>query len=128
MTAVGIAFTQHLWNVLRRRTLAIGRIEQLFSIRSNPTQLTKLRLVSNAPMLFLMGLFIWLVPIALIYPPSALTVRSLPFILTEDAEVAILFPPTPSINPTTKYFTVPRLSHSAWFFEESQRRVYTYYE
>ncbi|OAL47288.1 hypothetical protein IQ07DRAFT_623588 [Pyrenochaeta sp. DS3sAY3a] len=109
VAAVGLAFTQHLWLVLRRQTLPVRHIEQLFSIRSNPAQLTKLRAINNTPILFFMALYVWLVPIATIYPPSALTVASRPYNLTTDANVPILFPPSPSIGSNTRVLT--RLSH-----------------
>lgn len=126
VAAVGLAFTQHMWMVLRRQTLPIGRIEQLFSIRSNPTQLTKLRLVADTPILFLIGLFVWLVPIATIYPPSALTVTSRAYTLRDYANVPILFPPLPSIDSNSAAeMPGTRLSRVSWNFNQHERRVYS---
>ncbi|OAL56202.1 hypothetical protein IQ07DRAFT_626316 [Pyrenochaeta sp. DS3sAY3a] len=127
VAAVGLSFTQHLWSVLRHQTLPVGRIEQLFSIRSNPVQLTKFRLIINAPMLFLMGIFVWLVPIAAIYPPSALTVTSRPYNLTGDADVPILYPPSPSVGGKTDRFPAPRLSRIGWSYDPFERKVYSRY-
>lgn len=128
VAAVGLSFAQHLWSVLRQQTLPIRRIEQLFSIRSNPGQLTKYQLLTNTPMLFAMGIFVWLVPIALIYPPSALTVTSRPYRLMSYAEVPILFPPTPSINANDSTFASTRLNTVRWHFGQGERKIYSRFE
>ncbi len=90
--SVSFAFAQHLWWQLRRKALTISRIEQLFNLRSNPFELTRLRGVLASPTLFVMAVFVWTVPLAVIYPPSALTVSTRPYTTYEELEVPILTP------------------------------------
>ena len=74
IAAVGIAFAQHLWQILRQRPHTIRSIEQFFHLRSNPFALGRLKGIPQAPVLMLMALFVWLIPLAVVYPPSTLTI------------------------------------------------------
>lgn len=95
VTSVSISFAQHLWHLVRVKSLRITRIEQLFCIRSNPLELARLKAVLEAPLLFLMAVMIWLIPIAIIYPPSALIVVSTPYSYVRAVDTSILNPPLP---------------------------------
>ncbi|KAF1843229.1 uncharacterized protein K460DRAFT_407592 [Cucurbitaria berberidis CBS 394.84] len=96
--AVALSFAQHLWRNLREEAHTIGRIEQLFSLRSNPFELTRLRASWEAPLLFSMAIFTWLIPLAVIYPPSALTVSFRAYSTNKDLYVPVLYPLNPSSN------------------------------
>ncbi|OAL55276.1 hypothetical protein IQ07DRAFT_627422, partial [Pyrenochaeta sp. DS3sAY3a] len=96
---VGLAFTQHIWHNLRQRTFTIDCIEHLFSLRSNPVELARLKASLEALILFAMAVFVWLVPIAIIYPPSALTVEIRPFLVMKVISVPVLFPFDPDFDP-----------------------------
>jgi hypothetical protein len=61
---------------LRNNTLKISLIEGLFQIRSNIWTLTSPKVIRKAPLLFVMAALSWLVPLATIYPPTALTIQS----------------------------------------------------
>ncbi|KAJ8114052.1 hypothetical protein OPT61_g3959 [Boeremia exigua] len=81
--AVGICFAQVLWRTLRGNPLPVSTIESLFQIRSNPFELLNLRTVRRSVLLFLLAAYMWLVPVAVTFPPSALTITPRPFIAVE---------------------------------------------
>jgi hypothetical protein len=97
--AVGIAFSQHMWLVFRRRTFAIQHIEQLFSLRSNLFHVLRIQNSLGAPILFAMAVFVWVLPVATVYPPSALTVSLLRYTQMEMRNVPILDPPQTDFDP-----------------------------
>jgi hypothetical protein len=49
--------------------------------------------------LFAMALFVWVLPVATVYPPSALTVSALSYTQTEVRNLSILDPPQTEIDP-----------------------------
>jgi hypothetical protein len=61
---------------LRKNSLKISLIEDLFQIRSNIWTLASPKVIRKAPLLFVMAALSWLVPLATIYPPTALTIQS----------------------------------------------------
>jgi hypothetical protein len=61
---------------LRKNSLKINLVEDLFQLRSNIWTLASPKIVQKAPLLFVMAALSWLVPLATIYPPTALTVQS----------------------------------------------------
>lgn len=69
-----IAFTQYMWRVLRIRVLAVSIIESLHGVRTNPFLLAMWRIACTTPTLYMMALFMWLLAVAILFPPSALTV------------------------------------------------------
>jgi hypothetical protein len=50
-------------------------VEDLFQIQTNALHLTSFELYRKAPVLAAVAVFCWLVPIATVYPPSALIVE-----------------------------------------------------
>jgi hypothetical protein len=100
--AVGIAFSQHMWHVFRRRTFAIRHIEQLFGLRSNFLDILKIQNSPGAPILFAMAVFVWVLPVATVYPPSALTVSALRYTQREMRNVSILDPLLTELDPTNE--------------------------
>jgi hypothetical protein len=100
--AVGIAFSQHMWHVFRRRTFLIRHIEQLFGLRSNFFDIMKIQNSPGAPILFAMAVFVWILPVATVYPPSALTVSAWKYQQTEPRNVSILDPPLTEFDPSKK--------------------------
>ena len=74
-SSIGISITQYLWHLFRRKALEIRLIEDLFQIRSNALGLINPKIIQHAPFIFLAVLISWLVPVATIYPPSALTIQ-----------------------------------------------------
>ncbi|KAJ8108732.1 hypothetical protein OPT61_g7964 [Boeremia exigua] len=74
VASIGVCYTQYLWCILRRRTLEVEVIEELFQIRANVLRLLNWALVRCTPSLVLVATLSWIIPIATIYPPGALTV------------------------------------------------------
>ncbi|KAF7593527.1 hypothetical protein BBP40_011255 [Aspergillus hancockii] len=74
--ALGISFIQMLWKELRARPMRLYDLDSLLSILSNPLYLGRISLVAAAPFPFLCALFCWCIPIAMVFPPGALTVAS----------------------------------------------------
>jgi hypothetical protein len=94
-----MSFAQHMWRVFRQNSLSVHHVEQLFSLRSNLVELFKIQTVSAAPILFAMALFIWLLPLVAIYPPSALTVSLRAHSDTQDLDVSVLNPLRSDLDP-----------------------------
>jgi hypothetical protein len=70
-----MCYTQCLWKKLRSELLQIGLIEELFQIGKNVLRLFKPAVVWYAPLLLSVAVLSWLLPVAIIYPPGALTVE-----------------------------------------------------
>jgi hypothetical protein len=73
-SALAIAFTQHMWKILRNEALRVSSIESLHGVRFNPFLLGKWRVFYATPLLYLMAIIMWLLAIAVLFPPSALTI------------------------------------------------------
>jgi hypothetical protein len=76
IATLSICFTQYMWYLLRARCLRIGLIDDLFQIRSNVLGICNPEVFRKAPVLFLAATLSWLVPLATVYPPGALTIQS----------------------------------------------------
>ena len=85
--SLAVAFTQHLWRVLRTTSLTISSIDLLHRIRREIMPLLHPRTVVSTPLLNIMALSIWLLSILKIFPPGALTVISRPFVKIENSTV-----------------------------------------
>jgi hypothetical protein len=72
--SLAVAFTQHMWHVLRTNSVKVSTIELLFRIHDNIFLMAHPSPMTTTPLLFLLALIGWLAPIALIYPPGALIV------------------------------------------------------
>ncbi|KAJ8119064.1 hypothetical protein OPT61_g81 [Boeremia exigua] len=75
VASVGVCYTQYLWATLRDRVLKIGLVEDLFQIQTNAFHLMSPNLYIRTPLLAAVAVFCWIVPLATIYPPSALSVE-----------------------------------------------------
>lgn len=78
-TAIGVAFTQILWNVMGRskRGLSLGSIDSLFGVSESPRLFLSWELWTLALPLMPIALAMWLMPLVSLVTPSALTVGSL---------------------------------------------------
>ncbi|KAF2627128.1 hypothetical protein BU25DRAFT_411210 [Macroventuria anomochaeta] len=72
--SLAVAFTQHMWKILRHKALQVSSIESLHGVRYNPLLLGKWRLFLATPLLYLMAMVMWSLTIAILFPPSALTI------------------------------------------------------
>jgi hypothetical protein len=84
---VGVCSVQYLWRVLRGQSIAVSTIESLFQMRHNPLELFYCRTLLSVS--FLLAAYTWIVPLATIYPPGALTINSTPFELTESMQMSM---------------------------------------
>jgi hypothetical protein len=74
--SVGLAFQEALWAVVRQRFFKIGSLDKLFTVQSNPLSfLCWEAIIHGFSPLFLAGIS-WLLPIAVVFTPGTLTVRS----------------------------------------------------
>lgn len=77
--SLSMAFTQYLWYMMRNSSMKVSTIELLYGIRGNFLLLLYPAVISAAPVLFLLAGLGWMVQIAAIYPPGALTIVPSPF-------------------------------------------------
>jgi hypothetical protein len=84
---VGICSVQYLWRVLRGQPIAMSTVESLFQMRHNPLELFYSRTIISVS--FLVAAYTWIVPLATIYPPGALTVNATPFLLTKSVHMSV---------------------------------------
>ncbi|KAH7131814.1 hypothetical protein B0J11DRAFT_480593 [Dendryphion nanum] len=93
--SVGLSFAQHLWYILRIRAVAVQTIERLFVLRSNIFELVRFSNMRSASILCLMGAYIWCLGLAIVYPPSSLTVAIGTFPTEAYHKLAVMMPPVP---------------------------------
>lgn len=71
---VVLVFRQRIWRTLRERALTVLSIDQLFGATEDPSLFMNWEAVSNAPVLIVIAMVIWLIPLAtIIFSPGALT-------------------------------------------------------
>ncbi|KAF1958142.1 hypothetical protein CC80DRAFT_441948 [Byssothecium circinans] len=69
-----VVYRQRLWTTLRHRALSIWSIDQLFLATEDPTLFFNWETIVKAPILTIIALILWLVPVAtIIFSPGALT-------------------------------------------------------
>lgn len=71
-----IAFTQNQWLVMKSRSFEIRQIDTIFSITSNPLGFFQTRSWFRVPVLLLLAIITWLLPIAAIITPATITVSA----------------------------------------------------
>ena len=76
-TSASSAFTQLLWWFLRRRPIALKKIDAVFSLNTSPLNLYQVGLLRTLPTLWVFGLLFPLISITTIFPPGALVVQQL---------------------------------------------------
>lgn len=72
--SAGTSFVQYLWGLLQEEYISLRDIERMFSLRTSLLASLNPQVAWKVPLLFSMGAFLWLLPVALIYPPGALVV------------------------------------------------------
>lgn len=77
--SLGISFVQIVWKLLRVQPIQLGDLDNLLSVLSNPLQLGRFRLFWKAPVPFLCAIVFWCLPLAMVFPPGALTVETRTF-------------------------------------------------
>lgn len=74
--SVGTAFVQVLWRILLTESLTIASIDSLSQLRSSLWDLLNVKLLWKHPVLAFLAIVSWLLPLAVIVPPSTLTVQT----------------------------------------------------
>lgn len=72
--SVGTSFVQYLWSVFRTEYISLADIESMFNLKGSILAILNIQMAWKVPLLFSMGVYLWLLPVALIYPPGALIV------------------------------------------------------
>jgi hypothetical protein len=93
--SLGVAFAQYLWAFLRRYPTSVANIELLFQARQNILNIFAPGLVKSSPTLLFISTITWIIPLAVTYPPGALTVTS----MLRNSTVSVVVPvTTPSLD------------------------------
>jgi hypothetical protein len=85
--SVGICSIQYLWRVLRGQPIVLSTVENLFQMRHNPLELLCCHTFMSVS--FLLAAYTWIVPLATIYPPGALTISATPFLSTKSVHISV---------------------------------------
>lgn len=72
--ALGVAFCQHLWHLVRASANKVSTIEDMFSVRGNPFLLLKMTLIRAAPALCMCVVIMLGSQVATAFPPGAINV------------------------------------------------------
>lgn len=87
LSSVSVCSVQYLWRVLRGKPLALAQVESLFQLRHSLLELVNPQVILTGS--FLIAVYTWLVPVAAIYPLSALTIAATPFPLTRNVRMSV---------------------------------------
>jgi len=72
---IGVAYNQFLWRLFRRRSLKAKTIDTLVTLVMSPWDLWRPDLYKDAILAVVIGVLCALVPIAIVFPPGALSVE-----------------------------------------------------
>lgn len=88
---VVLVFRQRIWRTFRERALTVLSIDQLFGATEDPSVFVNWEAISSAPIVVMIALVIWLIPLAtIIFSPGALTFGTFRDETTVDFGVPIL--------------------------------------
>ncbi|PTD02245.1 hypothetical protein FCULG_00012106 [Fusarium culmorum] len=89
--AVGIAYTQILWRSLRSKPITIRGVNSLFDVIHNPFEFFTWELWTAAPLIAVVAVIAWALPLVAIITPATLTVTlsSQPNITDVDTRLSI---------------------------------------
>jgi hypothetical protein len=88
--ALGVAFTQKLWNILRKSPQTVRATERLFQMRGNLFSIFNFTTIRSAPLLVIIVAVVWGLQIATTFPPGALTIVQRSQEMTESRTVTTL--------------------------------------
>lgn len=90
LSGISVAYDQALWRLFRRKPLKAFIIDKLATLVSSPWNLFRKDIIVSAPLEWSLSLLCFLIAIAAVFPPGALTVKSKPDILPETQWVPTL--------------------------------------
>ncbi|KAF7506023.1 hypothetical protein GJ744_012370 [Endocarpon pusillum] len=73
---IGIAFSQYLWVIARKKPLSLENLDAMFAMISNPISFLDINVLASAKLLTLVGIVSWLLPLIATVTPATLTVES----------------------------------------------------
>lgn len=76
--AVGVAYVQVFWRVLRSEALTVSNIDTLASLLTSVVGFLSFRSLRRHPVIVFLALLSWCLPFAAIIPPSTLTIHPSP--------------------------------------------------
>ena len=119
-TTLSTVLTQIVWRYYGSRTMNMSTVDALFNLCTHFVSLSLPQAIFHAPSISAIAICIALVPVAMIFPPSALTVHTAPHTLKYLAHVPSYDPgirPQPNVlsnqvnGTTTMYFqTTPNVA------------------
>ncbi|KAF2655569.1 hypothetical protein K491DRAFT_692772 [Lophiostoma macrostomum CBS 122681] len=71
--SVILSYRQRIWHTFRQKAMTLSAIDGLFSVTEDPTQFINWEMLRNSKLATLMALCSWLIPIASVLSPAALT-------------------------------------------------------
>ncbi|RYN95413.1 hypothetical protein AA0119_g8739 [Alternaria tenuissima] len=83
LSGISVAYDQALWRLFRRKPLKAFIIDKLATLVFSPWNLFRKDIIVSAPLEWFLSLLCFLIAIAAVFPPGALTVKSEPFVLPE---------------------------------------------
>ncbi|KAH0544777.1 hypothetical protein FGG08_001144 [Glutinoglossum americanum] len=91
---VVLSYRQRIWYTFRRKTLGLGAIDGLFGVADDPTLFFQWEMIREAKVATAMAVAIWLIPLAAVLSPAALTSG---FVTLTNATIC---PAVPTLNFT----------------------------
>jgi hypothetical protein len=76
--AIGVSYWQIFWGMLLRGTFAISHVDALTGLLGSVLDMANFRALKNRPVLVVLALSSWLIPLASILPPATLSVQITP--------------------------------------------------
>ncbi|KAF2459176.1 hypothetical protein BDY21DRAFT_370642 [Lineolata rhizophorae] len=71
--SVVVSYRQRIWKTFREKAMTVSAIDGLFAVCEDPSNFGKVEMVKNAKVATFMALATWLIPIAAVLAPAALT-------------------------------------------------------
>ncbi|KAF2188127.1 hypothetical protein K469DRAFT_660660 [Zopfia rhizophila CBS 207.26] len=68
-----LCYRQRIWHTFRKKAMTISAIDGLFSVTEDPSQFKNWEMIKNAKLATVMAVCSWLIPIASVLSPAALT-------------------------------------------------------
>ncbi|CAN9172654.1 unnamed protein product [Alternaria alternata] len=87
LSGISVAYDQALWSLFRRKLLKAFIIDRLATLVFSPWNLFRKDMIVSAPLEWFLSLLCFLIAIAAVFPPGALTVKSEPFSLPEMQQI-----------------------------------------
>ncbi|CAL5873885.1 uncharacterized protein PFLUO_LOCUS8168 [Penicillium psychrofluorescens] len=79
-TACNTAYVQYLWMLARVRPASVSSLDAMYDVLSNALSFSQLAVWTKRPFLLLIAIISWLLPLAALVTPSALSVMNIPHI------------------------------------------------